>query len=83
MSLLVFLIVGLVAGLAARVLVPGPDPMGLAATLILGVIGSFVGGLIVALFTDTDVLDFNTTGLIGSIVGAVVALIVYRTVKRS
>lgn len=83
MSLIIFLIVGLIAGLIARAVVPGPDPMGLVGTLVLGVIGSFVGGFIFALFTDADILDFNTTGLIGSIIGAIVALIAYRAAKRA
>lgn len=82
MSLLIFLIVGLVAGFIARALVPGPDPMGFVGTLVLGVIGSFVGGFIFALFTDADILDLNTTGLIGSIIGAIVALIAYRAARR-
>ena len=83
MSILVFLIVGIIAGFIARALVPGPDPMGLVGTLVLGVIGSFVGGFIFALFTDAALLDFNTTGLIGSIIGAIAALLVYRAMRRT
>jgi uncharacterized membrane protein YeaQ/YmgE (transglycosylase-associated protein family) len=78
MTIVWFLIVGLVAGLLARALVPGKDSMGILATLLLGIIGSFVGGAIGALFSgDKDVLDFNPAGLILSIVGAVVALLIY------
>lgn len=83
MGILVFLIVGIIAGFIARALVPGPDPMGLVGTLVLGVVGSFVGGFIFSLFTDEKILDFNTTGLIGSIIGAIVALIGYRAMARS
>ena len=83
MSLIIFLIVGLIAGFIARAVVPGPDPMGLVGTLVLGVVGSFVGGLIFALFTDAEILDFNATGLIGSIIGAIAALIAYRAAKRA
>lgn len=82
MSLIIFLIVGIIAGFIARAVVPGPDPMGFVGTLVLGVVGSFVGGFIFALFTEADVLDFNATGLIGSIIGAIVALIAYRAAKR-
>jgi len=49
MGIVVFLLIGLVAGFIARALVPGPDPMGWLGTLILGVIGSFVGGTLAAL----------------------------------
>ncbi len=82
MSLIVFLIVGLIAGYIARALVPGPDPLSLVGTLVLGVVGSFVGGFVFALFGDSEILDFNTTGLIGSVIGAVIALLIYRRVAR-
>ena len=76
MSILVFLIVGLVAGLIARALVPGRQSMGWVMTMLLGIVGSLVGGFLVALVTSSRVFDFNTTGLIGSIVGAIVVLAV-------
>ncbi|MDX1449020.1 MAG: GlsB/YeaQ/YmgE family stress response membrane protein [Acidimicrobiia bacterium] len=75
------LIVGLIVGLIARFLVPGPDPMGLLATMVLGVVGSFVGGLILSLLTEGE-LALTTSGWIGSIVGAIVALLIYRAVQR-
>lgn len=82
MGPIIFLVVGLVAGLLARALVPGDDSMGILPTLVLGIIGSFVGGMIGALFSsDRNVLDFNTSGLILSVVGAIVALLVYRKVS--
>jgi uncharacterized membrane protein YeaQ/YmgE (transglycosylase-associated protein family) len=82
MGVVVFLIVGLIAGFIARLLVPGKDPMGLVGTLALGVVGSFVGGMIFSLFSDErDFLDFTTTGLIGSVIGAVVALLIYRQMQ--
>jgi uncharacterized membrane protein YeaQ/YmgE (transglycosylase-associated protein family) len=82
LNILWFLIVGLIAGFLARAIVPGKDPMGLVATLILGVVGSFVGGFIFSLFqSDREILDFSTTGLIGSIIGAIVALLIYRQIK--
>ncbi|TME62941.1 MAG: GlsB/YeaQ/YmgE family stress response membrane protein, partial [Chloroflexi bacterium] len=43
------MIVGLIAGFIARALVPGPDPMGWLGTMILGIVGSFVGGTLAAL----------------------------------
>lgn len=77
MGIIIFLIVGLIAGLLARAIVPGKDSMGLLATMLLGIVGSFVGGFIGALFSDGRILDFNTSGLLLSIVGAIVALLVY------
>lgn len=81
MEILWLLVVGLIAGFIARFLVPGPDPMGLLATLVLGVIGSFVGGLILAFVTEGE-LVLTAAGWLGSILGAVVALLIYRAVKK-
>ncbi len=81
MGIITLLIVGLVAGLLARAIVPGDDSMGILATIVLGIVGSFVGGMIGALFSDGNVLDFSTSGLLLSIVGAIVALLVYRQVR--
>jgi uncharacterized membrane protein YeaQ/YmgE (transglycosylase-associated protein family) len=77
MGIIVFLIVGLIAGFIARALVPGPDPMGWLGTMILGIVGSFVGGTLAALvFGGT--LDLSASGLIGSIIGAVIVLLIWR-----
>jgi uncharacterized membrane protein YeaQ/YmgE (transglycosylase-associated protein family) len=77
MGIIVFLIVGLIAGFIARALVPGPDPMGWLGTMILGIVGSFVGGTLAALvFGGT--LEVSASGIIGSIVGAVIVLLIWR-----
>ncbi|HEX2869840.1 MAG TPA: GlsB/YeaQ/YmgE family stress response membrane protein [Polyangiaceae bacterium] len=76
MGILFFLVFGLVVGFIARAVMPGSQRMGLVATMLLGVVGSFIGGFIGALITDSRVLDFNTAGLIGSVIGALVALVV-------
>lgn len=77
MGLIVFLIVGLIAGFIARALVPGPDSMGWVGTMILGIIGSFVGGTLAALLFG-GTLDVTPAGLIGSIVGAIIVLLIWR-----
>ena len=79
MDIIVWLIVGLVAGVIARFLVPGRDPMGWLGTLALGLIGSLIGGSLGDLFTSGN-QDFSPAGLIGSIIGAIVALLVWRAV---
>ena len=77
MGIIVFLIVGLIAGFIARALVPGPDPMGWLGTMILGIVGSFVGGTLAALvFGGT--LDLSASGIIGSIIGAIIVLLIWR-----
>jgi uncharacterized membrane protein YeaQ/YmgE (transglycosylase-associated protein family) len=76
-------LIGLIAGFIARALVPGPDPMSVGATILLGVIGSFIGGFLGwALFgKDLEEGALQPSGLIGSIIGAVIALLVYRAVS--
>lgn len=81
MGILIWLLIGLVAGALARFLVPGEDPMGWLGTLILGLIGSLVGGFLGALIFDGE-FDLNAAGLIGSVIGAVIALLVYRAMNN-
>lgn len=81
MALIVWLLVGLIAGAVARLLVPGRDPMGLLGTLLLGLAGSLVGGFLGNLFFG-GTLEFTAAGLVGSIIGAIVVLLVYRAVQR-
>lgn len=77
MGIIAFLIIGLIAGFIARALVPGPDPMGWLGTMILGIVGSFVGGTLAALvFGGT--LDLTASGIIGSIIGAIIVLLIWR-----
>ncbi len=77
MGIIIWLIIGLLAGFIARAVVPGPDPMGLIGTLVLGLIGSLIGGLVGNLLAGGD-FALEPAGIIGSILGAVVALLVYR-----
>jgi uncharacterized membrane protein YeaQ/YmgE (transglycosylase-associated protein family) len=83
--LLYLLVIGIVAGFLARLLVPGRDPMGFWATVLLGVVGSFVGGFLgyVLFGKDFDEGALQASGIIGSIIGAVIALLVYRAMAGS
>ena len=79
MGIIGFIIVGLIAGFLARAIVPGNDSMGIIPTIVLGMIGSFVGGFLGSLFTD-DGIDFSAAGIIGSVIGAIIALIAYNAI---
>jgi len=81
-AILWFLVVGLVVGLIARAIMPGNQQMGIIMTILLGVAGSFVGGFLVSLISSNRVTDFNTTGLIGSIIGAIVLMVVVGGLTR-
>ena len=81
LGFILFLIaVGLIAGFIARAIVPGRDSMSVGETMVLGIVGSFVGGFLGwALFgKDFDEGAFQASGIIGSVVGAILALLVYR-----
>lgn len=85
-SILVLILVGLVAGFIARAVVPGPDPMGIIGTIVLGVIGSFVGGFLGNLLFGGDEgfgSGLEPAGILGSIVGAIIVLLVYRLVTNN
>ena len=81
--LLGLVVVGLVAGALARLLVPGRDPMGVGATILLGIVGSFVGGFLadVLFRSDSEDLGIHPVGIIGSVLGAIIVLLIYRAVQ--
>ncbi len=63
----------------ARALLPGRDPIGIVGTILLGIVGSFVGGLLANLIFEGN-LDLQPSGWIGSIIGAIVVLLIWRRV---
>ena len=77
------LIVGAIAGYLARLLVPGRDPLGVAGTIVLGIVGSFIGGFLGYLLFDKDINEgaLQVSGVIGSIIGAVIALLIYNATR--
>ena len=87
MWFIVFCVVGFLCGLIARALVSGPSPSGCLPTTLLGIAGSFVGGFLGYVLFRNDSNDgaFQASGIIGSIIGSVIALLVYRaaTGRRS
>ena len=81
--ILYLLVIGLVAGFIARALVPGRDPLSIGETLVLGIVGSFIGGFLGWALFGEDLSEgaFQASGIIGSVVGAILALLVWRAVR--
>jgi len=79
-SIIAFLIIGGIVGLIARALVPGDDSMGCLGTIVLGVVGSFAGGFLASLFTSHEITQLRTSGLIMSVIGAIVVLLIFNAV---
>jgi len=71
MGLIGFLVFGLIVGALARLLLPGKQKIGLVLTLVLGVIGSVIGGLIANALGTGDVFELN---ILGSVVAVVIAV---------
>ena len=83
LSFIWWLIIGLIAGALARLIMPGRDPMGIIATILLGIVGSILGGLVSMAIWGADPRNgsFPRAGLILSIIGAIVVLWIYRMVR--
>jgi uncharacterized membrane protein YeaQ/YmgE (transglycosylase-associated protein family) len=81
MSIILWIVFGLVIGVIAKLLMPGRDPGGFIITILLGIAGSFLGGLIgraLGLYQPGQ----RTAGWILSIVGAIVLLAIYRAIVK-
>jgi len=76
------IIIGFFAGLIARALVPGKQSMTILQTILLGVIGSFVGGFLGRLLFHHGSGFVQTSSWIGSIIGAIIALLIYIQVEQ-
>ena len=71
------IVIGLIAGFLARAIVPGDDSMSIGATIVLGIVGSFVGGFLGRVFFNSAE---TVAGLVGSVIGAIIVLVVYNAV---
>jgi uncharacterized membrane protein YeaQ/YmgE (transglycosylase-associated protein family) len=74
MSILAWIVVGIIAGWLGKMVIPGEGPAGLVGDLVIGVVGAVVGGWIFGYFGHTGVTGLNTGSILVAFVGAVVVL---------
>lgn len=74
MSILMFVLFGLIIGFLARAVMPGRQSMGFLATALVGMAGSFIGGFLGNIIAGYPLLDMHSSGFIGSLIGALVVL---------
>lgn len=77
MNIIGWILFGLVVGAIAKFLMPGRDPGGWIVTILLGIAGSFVGGFLATMLMGREQ---QTAGWIGSIIGAIALLFIYRLI---
>jgi uncharacterized membrane protein YeaQ/YmgE (transglycosylase-associated protein family) len=78
LGIISWIVVGLIAGLLAKVLVPGDDPGGLIITTLIGMAGAVVGGILIGVLGGAGATGFNVWSILVATLGAVMLLFVYR-----
>jgi uncharacterized membrane protein YeaQ/YmgE (transglycosylase-associated protein family) len=82
MGIIGWIVLGLLAGIIAKAILPGDDPGGFIVTAIIGIVGALLGGLIARALGLGDPIDefFDISTWLAAIIGAIVLLVIYRAV---
>ena len=80
MGIISWILVGLIAGVLGKLIMPGYDPGGIIVTILLGIVGAFVGGPVVNLLGGAGVTGFNIGSILVATLGAIILLALYRLV---
>jgi uncharacterized membrane protein YeaQ/YmgE (transglycosylase-associated protein family) len=80
MGIIGWIILGLLAGVIAKAIIPGEDPGGIIVTTLIGIAGALLGGLITRALGFGDPIDefFDVSTWLGAIIGSIVLLLIYR-----
>jgi len=76
-NIIILIVIGAIAGFIARAVIPGKQNIGIGLTIALGIIGSVVGNLLGSLIFEPHKFELGTSGIIGSIIGAIIVLGIY------
>ena len=82
MGLISWIVVGLIAGLLARWITPGPDPGGIIVTVLVGMAGASVGGLLVRILGGAGATGLNIWSILVATIGALLLLFLYNLIAR-
>jgi uncharacterized membrane protein YeaQ/YmgE (transglycosylase-associated protein family) len=82
LGIIAFIILGLLAGVIAKAILPGDDPGGIIITALIGIAGALIGGFLAAALFDAHPLDefFDISTWLTAIIGAIILLLIYRMV---
>ena len=83
MGIISWIVFGLIAGVLAKMLMPGDDPGGIITTIVIGIVGAVVGGFIAVLLGFGDISGFDFRSFVIAIVGGLLLLGGYRLLKRT
>jgi len=81
MGWLSWILFGLIAGIVAKLIMPGRDPGGFIITIVIGIVGALLGGWLATQFGFGDVTGFDLRSLIIAVVGALILLFLYRRLR--
>jgi uncharacterized membrane protein YeaQ/YmgE (transglycosylase-associated protein family) len=82
MGIISWILVGLIAGLLAKWIMPGSGPGGFIVTVLIGMAGASIGGFIVGILGGSGATGFNVWSILVAVLGAIVLLFLYGLVTR-
>jgi uncharacterized membrane protein YeaQ/YmgE (transglycosylase-associated protein family) len=82
MSILVWIVLGLIAGALAKLIMPGKDPGGIFVTILIGIVGALLGGAIASALGWGDVSGINLGSIVVAVLGSILLLFIYRMARR-
>ena len=82
MGMIAWIVLGLIAGVLAKLILPGDDPGGIIVTIIIGIVGGLLGGFIANLLGFGGVTGVNVGSILWAILGSIILLAIYRVVAN-
>ena len=83
MSILAWIVLGLIAGAIAKAIMHGNDPGGIIVTILIGIVGAFLGGFLGNLIAGTGLNGFSFWSILLAVIGSIVLLWIYRVATRN